>query len=273
MVCTLKKLLAATAAIAVFALPSARAETALSLTTLNSSQTVGPVTFATTDQQPTGTGVIQSFVRIGDPKDLVQGYNTDGGTPLNDKGGPWTHSVRLDSLAVQSGGTFRFLLDINQTGSNTNYNLNEMQLWVSTNPNLTNYSSVFDSTHTDGTANTGFGASATKVYDLDAGGDVSLVLNYSLNSGSGSGDMYAVVPTSLFSAYNPTQYYVYLFSAFGQPNNNNDGFEEWAALTGDNNPIPFGAPEPSALALAFSGLVASGFAGLRRYRRRGMDAA
>jgi len=128
MVCMLKKLLAAAAAVAVFALPSASAETPISLTTAGSSTTVNGVTFATTDTQPTGTGVIQSFVRIGDPQDLIQGYNTDGGTPLNDKGGPWTHSVRLDSLAVQTDGTFRFLLDINQVGNLHMYNLNEKQL-------------------------------------------------------------------------------------------------------------------------------------------------
>jgi len=293
---TFKKLLSVAVAVAVFALPSAKGvEQALNLTQDNSQATVGGVIFGTTDTQPTGTGVIQSFVRIGDPKDLVQGYNTDNGTPLNDKGGPWTHSVLLSSLMptlVSGVPYYQFLLDINQTGSNVNYNLNEVQFWVSGSANLNNYSSNFSSTNTDGTTNTGFVAGATKVYDLDsasngtitnvvgggspttyAAGDVNLLLNYTLDNGSGSGDMFAFVPTSIFSAYaaNASSTYVYLFSAFGNPNANNDGFEEWAAKTGSGS-IPFGAPEPSPISLALAGLGTLGLVSLRRRRNRPVGA-
>ena len=39
----------------------------------------------------------------------------------------------------------------------------------------------------------------TAIYDLDAGGDNWIKLDYSLNSGSGSGDMVAYIPNSLFT--------------------------------------------------------------------------
>jgi len=260
------KYAAALAAALFVALPSAKGAEIVSDLTGGGSVTLNNAVFSTTNTQPTGTGFIQSFVRIGDPADLVQGYNTDGTPQLDTKAGAFTHSLLLSSLKLQADGTYRFLLDINQTGQTTSYNLNEVQLWVSTSPNLTNYSSVFDSTQTDGTANTGFGASATKVYDLDTGGDKGILLNYTLNSGSGSGDMFMNVQASLFSTFNQATTYVYLFSAFGNPNPNNDGFEEWAALTG-SNPMPFGVPEPATMALALSGLVGFGLMRLRRLRR------
>jgi len=262
------KCAAALAAALFVALPSATGETVYDLTAKGSTATVGDATFATTDTQPTGTGVIQSFVRIGSNQDLVQGYNTDGTPQLDTKGGAFTHSVLLSSLQLQADGTYRFLLDINQIGTDHRYNLNEVQLWVSTDPSLINYQSVFTSGSTNGTDNLGFGTSAAKVYDLDTGTNSGILLNYELNHGSGSGDMFMNVNASVFDGLDSNKtWYVYLFSAFGNPNPNNDGFEEWAALLGpENPPMPF-VPEPATMALALSGLVGFGLMRLRRLRR------
>ncbi len=50
----------------------------------------GTAIFEFTQPQPTGTGYIQPFLRVqNDPSE--QGYNTSGGTPFDDKAGPWTH--------------------------------------------------------------------------------------------------------------------------------------------------------------------------------------
>src|SRR5256714_14998399 len=52
----------------------------------------GTAIFEFTQPQPTGTGYIKPFLRVqNDPNE--QGYNTSGGTPFDDKAGPWTHDL------------------------------------------------------------------------------------------------------------------------------------------------------------------------------------
>ncbi|HEX8898904.1 MAG TPA: hypothetical protein VF751_09420, partial [Chthoniobacterales bacterium] len=46
-----------------------------------------------TQPQPTGTGVIDPFLRV-QANGTEQGYNTSGGTPFDDKAGPWTHDIQ-----------------------------------------------------------------------------------------------------------------------------------------------------------------------------------
>src|SRR5215204_1472696 len=71
------------------------------------------------DQQPTGTGVIDPFLRI-QSNGTEQGYNTSGvnpQTPFDDKAGIWTHDLRMSDLDVVTIGNqtyFKFLLDINE---------------------------------------------------------------------------------------------------------------------------------------------------------------
>src|SRR4051812_16258121 len=50
-------------------------------------------------QQPTGTGVIKPFLRV-QATTMEQGYNTSGGTPFDDKAGPWTHNIIMADLAT-----------------------------------------------------------------------------------------------------------------------------------------------------------------------------
>ena len=80
-------------------------------------------------------------------------------------------------------------------------------------------------------------------YDMDAGADSVVVLDYTLNPGSGQYDMELRVPVGNFAGALPTDY-VHLYSKFGVlgvnpgtvqgtalPNGDygvSDGFEEWA---------------------------------------------
>ena len=61
-------------------------------------------------------------------------------------------------------------------------------------------------------------------------------LDYSLNAGSGSGDMFLYVLDAVFDAVFTAGFTnVILYSQFGLnpgPNRSNDGFEEWATLNG-----------------------------------------
>ncbi len=182
--------------------------------------------FQQTNTQPTGTGVIQSFVRLqaqGAKQTVEQGYNT-GARPLQfdeNKSPQFTRNLQLGELpTVNAGGvTYRvFLLDVNQKASQPLLSLDELRLYVGPNANLTGYDPV---AHTLG------GLSA--VYDMDAGGDNYVLLDARITHGSGSGDMLLYVPDQAFTAAGATaSSYVYLYSKFGVNNAGNSGFEEWA---------------------------------------------
>ena len=224
------------------------------LTTAGSSCTINGAIFQQIDPQSTGTGVINSFVEIGGNTDTVSAYNTTvNGVLNNGSSDQFNHALLVSELPVVTiGGVnyYQFLLDINQTGSDPLLSLNQLQIFTSTTPNQS-----------------GSTVSGTLVYDLGAN---VVNLDYSLNTGSGSGDMFLLVPTSVFGGASGTTN-VYLFSGFGIPNNNNDGFEEWAIVQSTcTNPLgcnPPNVPEPQALLLVGAGLVVVGAVSRKRLRR------
>jgi hypothetical protein len=217
---------------------ASRAATVLDLTAANLSGqvTVGDTIFERTDIQPTGTGVIDSFVRIQPTgnADTGEGYNTDY-RPLqyDENYSPiFTRSLPLSALSTTTiNGTtyYRFLLDINEPNDKSDglISLDQVELYLGNAPDLHNY-----------VPGSGFGADATSVYNMDAISDVSILLDASLNNGSGSGDMWMYVPTADFTG--PNQY-VYLFSHFGDVDGMAGGFEEWASVL---DPVPGSIPPP-----------------------------
>jgi len=269
---TFGKRLAVMAAMSVFALSSARAEAVLDLTG-GGSGTINGGFFATTSIQPTGSGVIDSFVRFSQgsgSKDIVQGYNTDGAFQFDELGGAFTHSLLLEDVPIVTIGGIdyrEFRLDINQTGTNTSYNLNELQLFLGNAGNLTGAS-------VDANGTLSFGMNANLVYDIDAGQDSGILLNYTLEGGgSGKGDLVFRIADSAFTtAFAGGAFpYIYLYSKFGDPNANNDGYEEWFTV-GEGGGIT-ATPEPSSIALVLTGLFPIGLAVWRRRRSRPDDAS
>ncbi len=212
--------------------------------------------------QPTGTGYIDPFLRVNNPGNQAtteQGYNTDcpnsNDCPSQDIAGKWTRSVTIQNVPkVTIGGVVyrEFFLDINQTSVNPKLSLNQVQLFVSNAPAPTNL------TQNDAGVNQAATLSfpgATQVFRMSGNGaNVDVIqMDYSLNNGSGSGDMLFYVKDSLFSAFAPTSYLT-LFSQFGTPTGTfgtNDGFEEWAFRPGTQVP----SPEPISLVLLGTGLV------------------
>src|SRR5438067_3497728 len=96
----------------------------------------GSAIFEFTQPQPTGTGYIKPFLRVqNDPNE--QGYNTSGGTPFDDKAGPWTHDLTFADLmttAVTIGGKnyFKLMVDINEPGgSKSTLPLDQLQFYTS----------------------------------------------------------------------------------------------------------------------------------------------
>lgn len=210
----------------------------LDLTVPGSSGYIGSAYFEQVDPQATGSGLIDPFVRISTNQDISQGYNTDA-RPLefDENNSPqFTRALLLDDVpTVDNGGTpYReFLLDINQNGTAEGryLSLDAMRIFLAGSGDLTGYPAL-----------------GTLIYDLDAGGDNWIWLDSRLNHGSGTGDMLAYIPDSLFNEGDGS--YVYLYSRFGENYANNAGFEEWAVRTGEPPQIP----APGAILLAGIGV-------------------
>ena len=193
--------------------------TTVDLTTPNSHGFIGSAEFSTNDRQSAGTGVIEPFLRV-QANPTEHGFNSDG--PLNGdlsqvKGGTWTHSVAVEDLAIQnfgSGDVIQLFLDVNQAGSSPLISLDELRLYTASSPNITSLAQL------------GF---ENLVYDMGFGNRV--LLNHNLESGSGSGDMTALVPASGLAGHDAEYFYLYCkFGTSGAPYTANSGFEEWAGL-------------------------------------------
>ncbi len=245
----------ATAIASLFALSgTARADTVIDLTVANSSGSFTVNDYFTNDQvNASGTGLINSFVRISGNTDIVEGYNTDH-RPLqfDENSSPtFTKSLQLSSVSTVliAGVVYRqFLLDINQNKPQPLLSLSELQIFVG-NTGSPNGATV----DVNGTLN--FGLQAALVYDMDSSGNGnSILLDYNLNTGSGGSDMFAYIESSLFGT-DPDSY-VTLYSKFGDPNVNNDGFEEWAVADPPTfTPDPPVVPVPSSLVMLGSMLL------------------
>lgn len=251
--------------------------------------TINGATYTAVEAQPTGSGYIDSFVRVRDASSsTVQGYNTRvAKTYQNDGSETFNHEITVGEIGfldlngadVEGGVVMRFLLDINQTGSSPLLLLSEVQIFLSLTPNQDNE---------DDLANGELAhlLNSAIVYQMDDG-DVSngALLNYDLNGGSGSGDMILDIPIEMFAgafdalgldtADLQNGAYLYLYSRFER---NNDGYEEWTHFQGEpigqppcvpTPEFPCGPnfiPEPNSMLLFGLGLLGSALVAKRGRR-------
>jgi uncharacterized repeat protein (TIGR01451 family) len=176
----------------------------------------GALFFAGSDVNATGTGLIQSFLRIQDSP-TESGFNTDyRPVELADKSGPFTHSIKLGDIPVITidGVQYReFRLDLNEKDSQSNdlITLTDLKILSANTGDLHGW--------TGGGFSSG---SSTLLYDMDGAGDVSVGLN-AWSTGSGHGDYVVTIREDAFRGVDDGAY-IYLYSAFA---NNDGGFEEW----------------------------------------------
>jgi hypothetical protein len=203
-----------------------------------------------TDYGPTGTGVINSFVRVQN-KVTEQGYNHGLGNvgPWDTKSGIHTRDVQYQDLVKRTLfgiDYYEFLLDINESSGHSNeyLSLDNVQIFTRSSP-ITS-------------ADESLAGLGTQRFDSDAGGDLTVKLDYSRNHGSGSGDMFLYVPVANFAGALPGDY-VYFYSHFGDMFGSDAGFEEWAMLRQNNRiavpPETSPVPEPGTLMLFGTGLM------------------
>jgi hypothetical protein len=205
--------------------------TMLDLTTVGAIGSLGgdvsgnPGIFEQNATQPSGSGVIDSFVRLQakhPDSGIAQGYNTDARpVQFDEKISPvFTRSLLLSDVPeISVGGTlyYEFLLDINQTNSTPLLSLDELRFYVAGVGNLTGY---------DPSTNLLSGIAPS--FDLGAGNWIEL--NSGLNPGSGIANMVALIPNSAFAGA-PTGSYLYLYSKFGVNLPAHGGYEQWAVST------------------------------------------
>ncbi len=239
----------------------ANATTIVNLTTAGSSGTINGAIYRQINPQTTGTGVFDTFVQQSPPGSgtASRAYNTTANNVLDNKNSNnFNKSIFLGDvpIVVRSGTPYRaFALDINEApgGAGNFLSLDEVAIFAggTANSNVTSF--------TAGLLN----HSGILVYRMDAGMDNWVAMNYSLNSGSGSGDMLLLVPNSAFAGFAVGDV-VTLYSQFGLQGvlaagnsagvpagdyGASGGFEEWGTGV---------IPEPatcSMLALSLGGLA------------------
>ena len=235
--------------------------TMIDLTTAGASGELNGAIFEQINLQSTGTGVIDSFAQIGAANQTaVQGYNTTVNNVFNN-GAPdnFNHSITIGMIQVvslESVDYYQFLLDINENNNRAldqYLSLDEVQIFVggAANPSSTSFD-----------ANGILQGVGTLVYDMENNAGNWVALDFSLNSGSGGGDMFLYVPVTNFGGA-ASDAIVTLYSHFGAQGlnpeeygagnfGNSDGFEEWAVLPVDEPAI---VPEPATLSLIGLGLA------------------
>lgn len=227
----------------------------------------GTVTFKYDPVQPTGTGVLEPFVRIQGPANggTQQGYNTSGGAsndPVFDvKHDIWTHDVTMASLTSNPDtGDFEFILDLDESNGGGGRNrslisLDGVKLYA-TNTTFETDESI--DSNGDWTGPTG---ESLLLWDMDEVTDNWLLLDYDrAGAGNGRADMQMVVSNEIMDLGAGYTNFI-LWSRFGlnearaAGSESDTSFEEWGQVSyatgtppgGSGGPVPTPIPAPLAL--------------------------
>jgi hypothetical protein len=257
--------------------------------------TCGPIDtalYSVLQPHPTGSGVIDSFLRI-QQDTTEEGYNTSArvtdpafsgqsagfctSSDCNSKTDlTFTHDLLTSNALVQINGQdyLQFFLDINEPNGNKQFlTLDQLEIFTSPTASLDQHIAAPQ-------GSTGAMPGASLFYSLDSGMTDNWVnLDYSLinhnGGGSGWGDMEVLIPVSNSASLGT---YLYLYSEFGcvdgttgclaQSNSqmaatnkyqSQDGYEEWwreIQSGGGGGGGISAVPEPGTLFLLGTGVIA-----------------
>jgi hypothetical protein len=165
-------------------------------------------------------------------KGTEQGYNTDA-RPYdanNDAGATATfnHSIQLSDVPLVeiNGVRYReFRLDINEANMGGKTNLISLEALKLFSADAGNLSGLNTTVGTVGATNAFSSDRSRLLYNLDGAGDISVILT-DWSTGSGHGDYAVLIPDAAFAGVAESQF-IYLYSAFGDSDGTNGGFEEW----------------------------------------------
>jgi hypothetical protein len=221
----------------------------INLTTDGSSGTDGVAYFQQGSDGASGTGIFPAFSRVQANTD-EEGLSTTANILDNTSDDTHNFSIQIADLAVvvnpagvPAGSYYEFHLDINEAGGGQEFlSLDELIIYSSPLANTAIYPN----------------ATFTEEYNLAAG--VHVLMDYSLEAGSGKADVTIFIPTSLFAGLAPSTN-IYLYSQFGLVGgvyDSSDGFEEWSyrAGEGDTPSVPDGG---STLGLLGLGMLTLGY--------------
>lgn len=172
------------------------------------------ILFALTNLSSQGSGNINAFLRLqrsnNSSSPLERGYNTNGTTQFDTLNQPANKAIQRNQLpAITIGGQVyrEFRIDLNESNSNPQINLEKLQIFYSNSSTLTGYDLA-----------TSRLAGLSPVINL-----VDQVrLTAALNGGSGQGDVLVYIPDAVFGTGNP---FVYIYSEFSSAES---GFEEFS---------------------------------------------
>ncbi len=194
-----------------------------------------------------GTGTFDPFLTLQESSHspstqagTEEGYNqcNDSGCPDDSDtspnwydqffGGNRTHELlasAVPTLEYDNALYREFSLDANDTGADTFMSIDQIKIFLDSQVDLTGYDKIAETFSND------TGTTVHKVFDLDAGGDQTILLSsQDLESGSGVSDVTLLVPNSAFPAecsYGSTtcDQYIYFWSAMGQYDGDNNGVD------------------------------------------------
>jgi len=199
----------------------------------------GAQIFTASGASSTGTGTFGGFLRLSGNGAMTEGISSDsqGSAPnlMSTVGASQTHAMTYATLTgapvstIGSTSYYAFYFDLNEPQNvNDRYiSLDSLTIYSSSvGPTVwANSLSGFTGSGTSGAPNNFPGANPTVRWSLDnldankysvaSGGDRTVLIDTSVvGGGSGSGDMYVLVPTSNFSSMGVNDY-VYFYAQFG----------------------------------------------------------
>ena len=195
----------------------------------NGSGSINGALFDVNRDRPTGTGVYNPFLSI-QANGTEEGYNSSTGNFDTKREPQWNHEIRFSDLqqtTINGIAYIGFSVDVNEPNGGNKSGISLDRLLIYTSPTR--------QTSTAETNGMFSGSLGTLRYDLDAGGNNTVLYN-DQQSGSGSGDIDIFIPLSNFAGTGQNDY-IYMYQMWGNADASAGGFEETRLIAGVT-PIP-----------------------------------